>query len=226
MTTRLFNIMQAELIKRGFNEFVDPDGNLVFFDDDYQFMNKIFRYDQDVSSIVDDLFCGQTLADPDHDQHFKKAFLFRFINRQINRQTVEAFRLQLMATFLANEQFINSVYRDLDKYLTNTSTNNQKNNQKSTQTNDGESVTDNRSAFSDLPQDTVNLDVDDSVMRTANDNTVSRSKQRNNQSTDAITSGDTMGESKSYQLDNLFKSTGLMPKIYDTFDRQCFMQIW
>ena len=95
-TTTIYNIIQSELIKRGYNEFVDHDGNLVFFNDDHQFMTKILSFDNDVSEIVDDLFNGNVLDDPVHDDHFKRNFFYRFINRQINRQTIEAFKVTLL----------------------------------------------------------------------------------------------------------------------------------
>jgi hypothetical protein len=34
-------------------------------------------------------------------------FLYRFINRQINRQTVESFKMQLLYTFLNHQDFLN-----------------------------------------------------------------------------------------------------------------------
>ena len=59
-------------------------------------------------------------------------------------------------------------------------------------------------------------------MKSADDNTISRNKQKNNQQTD----GTTKGTSKEYQLDQLLKTNGLLDTILDDFDRKCFLQFW
>lgn len=218
VTTTLYKYIQSELQKKGHDEFIDDEGNLVLFDNEHQFTTKILKFDDDVKNIVDDLFSGATLNNEETDHYFKKGFLMRFINRQINRQTIESFKMELLATFISNEDFINRLFKDIDLYVTGTSENKQKNKQ----VNDGTTTTDNRSAFIDQPQSSVNLDLDKTKTDYATDNTISRNKQNNKQETD----GQTTGESKSYQLDELFKINGLMDQIFDVFDKRCFLQIW
>src|SRR5699024_12111610 len=104
-------------------------------------------------------------------------------NRQINRQTVEAFKMELLSTFISNETFINTLYEDLEKYIEQTNTTNGENNQINKQLNDGSTTTDNRQALADLTQTSNNLDVDNTVMDHATDNTISRTKQKNKQET-------------------------------------------
>src|SRR5690625_1046350 len=135
LTTTLYRIIESELQKKGLNEFVDSDGNLVFFDSDHQFLTKVLSYDSDVQTIVESLFHGLTLDEEDHDLHFKKAFLYRFINRKINRQTVEAFKMQLMTTFLTHKDFINTVFKDLEKYQTQSQISSSNSEQTNRQTN-------------------------------------------------------------------------------------------
>ena len=226
MTTRIFNIVQSELIEKGLNEFVDKEGNLVYFEHDYQFMTKILKYDEDVAEIVNELFSGQSLNDHVFDEHFKKAFLYRFINRRINRQTIEAFRLELLSTFLTNEDYINRLYEDLDKYLTQTNTSDTHNNQTNTQTNTGSNTSDNRTAYAELPQNNVQIDVDSTVMESATDNTITRNKQTNTLETKNEAADDSNSESKAYQLSELFKTNGLLEEVLNVFDVKCFMQTW
>ena len=145
-------------------------------------------------------------------------FLYRFINRQINRQTVESFKMQLLYTFLNHQDFLNRLAKDLDQYLTNATEQEQINQQLT----DGTTTNDNRQAFASLPQTNVNIDVNDTNMKSADDNTISRNKQKNNQQTD----GTTKGTSKAYQLDQLLKSNGILDTILDDFDRKCFLQFW
>ena len=217
-TTTLFKIIQSELLKEGFNEFVDEDGNLIFFDSEHQFTSKILSYDEDIKHIVNDLFSNVQLDDPVFDDQFKKMFLYRFINRQINRQTVESFKMQLLYTFLNHQDFLNRLAKDLDQYLTNATEQEQINQQLT----DGTTINDNRQAFASLPQTNVNIDVNDTNIKSADDNTISRNKQKNNQQTD----GTTKGTSKAYQLDQLLKTNGLLDTILDDFDRKCFLQFW
>ena len=217
-TTTLFKIIQSELLKEGFNEFVDEDGNLIFFDSEHQFTSKILSYDEDIKNIVNDLFSNYQLDDQVFDEQFKKMFLYRFINRQINRQTVESFKMQLLYTFLNHQDFLNRLAKDLDQYLTN-ATEQEHINQQLT---DGTTINDNRQAFASLPQTNVNIDVNDTNIKSADDNTISRNKQKNNQQTD----GTTKGTSKAYQLDQLLKTSGLLDTILDDFDRKCFLQFW
>lgn len=226
MTTTLFNIIRSELIKKGLNEFFDDEGNLVLFNEDHQFMTKILSYDEDVSEIVDKLFSGLSLKDPDHDIHFKKTFIYRFINRRINRQTIEAFKLELLSVFMSHQDYINRVYLDMEKYVTQTATSESQNKQTNNQLIDGTTTSDNRSAFADLPQTAVNLDVDNTVMQYPSDNTISRNKQTNRQETDGETLGEHVSENKVYRLDELFKTNGVLEEIFNKFDLKCFMQVW
>ena len=224
--TTLFDVMRSELIQAGLNEFVDEQGNLIFFNEDHQFMGKIFSYDEQVAKIVDKLFTGYGLDDPEFDTHFKKGFLFRFLNRRIGRQTVDSFRMSLLSTFLTNQRYINHIYQDLDKYIHQQQDATSMTDQINNQTNDGTSLTDNRSAFANLPQNNVQLDVDNTIMTTADDNTVSRNKQTNTQETNGRSTANTNSESRSYQLEQLFKTQGLEGQIYDEFDKKCFNQLW
>ena len=225
-TTTIYNFVHSELIKRGYNEIVDDEGNLIYFDNDLQFINKIFSYDEDISEIVDDLFNGNVLDDPVHDEHFKRSFFYRFINRQINRQTIEAFQLELLSVFMSNKTYINMVYEDLENYILQKNISHSDNEQNNNQVNTGSSTTDNRSAFADLPQSQANLDLNNTSMSYATDNTISRNKQTNQQETDGSTTNVSNSENKSYSLDELFKSNGVLENILNIFDIKCFLQIW
>lgn len=210
VTATLNDFIESELVKQGFSETTNGK-ELVFFDTNFALSKKILSFDTDVQKIVNDyFFLGHTLDNSDNDKHFKKGFMSRFLNREINRQTFEAFSIQVVYTFMTTEDYVNRIYTDLDKYLANTQINKQEN--------DSSNTTDNRSAFSELPQNNVHLDVNDTVMTTANDNTISRNKQTNN--------GKSNGETTNYRLEELFKVNGLLESIYTKFDENCFLQVW
>lgn len=206
----LNEFIETELIKKGFDEITNGK-ELVYFDSNFALSKKIMSYDEDVAEIVNQyFFLGHKLVNPDNDKHFKKGFMTRFLNREINRQTFEAFSMQVVYTFMTTEDYVNRIYTDLDKYLANTQINKQEN--------DSSNITDNRSAFSELPQNNVQLDVNDTVMTSANDNTISRNKQTNN--------GKSNGETSNFRLDELFKINGLLDQVYTKFDENCFLQVW
>ena len=234
VTTTLFKIIQSELIKNGHSEFeadepatdVFPFGKFVFFDKEYQFTEKIMTFDNDVVDIVDWLFHGLTLDYKEHDEHFKKIFLYRFVNRQINRQTIEAFKMELMNVFMTNKDYINRVYKDSESFILQKNKSSSDNVQKNKQSNNSKTSSDNRQAFTDLAQSNVNIDVDKTVLEYASDNTISRNKQDTTNNTDGETVGNVLTDSESYALDELIKSSTLLENIMIMFDKKCFLQIW
>lgn len=234
VTTTLYKYIQSELIKNGSNEITNPKDDsyfyppldFVWFDDEVQFTTKILKYDEDIKKIVNDLFGGLTLKNSEHDTHFKKGFINRFIDRQINRQTIEAFKMQLVATFLSKEQFLNTTYENMEKFMLQNTVNDQQNNQTNKQSTDGKTTSDNRSAFADLPQSSTNLDVDNNEMKHATDNTISKNRQENNQTVDNESTGNTRNDNKVYSFDELMKGGSVLDQLYNDFDVKCFLQIW
>lgn len=218
VTITIYDYIQSELIKQGFNEFVNDDGELIYFDDSQQFLQKVFSFDNDIYELMNVLFLGNKLDDETHDNHFKKSFLYKFSNRQINRQTIESFQMNLAHEFMTQKNFIESIYNDLEKYIEGKSSNKQENKQ----VNDGTTTTDNRNAFANLAQNQVNINVDSTTLKYADENTISRNKQTNHQNTDGLT----MNENKVYQFDNLIQSTQIMEELYNHFDKKCFLQVW
>lgn len=215
-TIKLNDYIRSELRKQGFNEIKNESGELVYFDKDSQFMTKILTYDEDVAQIMDRLFQFHQLDNPTSDYHFKKTFLLRFANREINRQTIDSFQYQLIATFLNQQKALNHLYAEIDSYFTGSTESTQENHQ----TTDGNTLNDSRNASQDLAQDEVNLDLDNTVMNYANDTSVTRSKQENQQTNQ----GNTHNETKQYQMDNFIQSSQVFEQIFQLFDKKCFMQ--
>jgi len=228
-TTRLYNIYQSELQKRGFNEFIDHKGDLILFDSDVQFIQKILSYDEDIQDITDWLFKGLKLNNTDFDIVFKRNFVYKFMNRRIGRETIESFQLELMSTFMMNSHYLNEVYENLQQYILSYSESEGSNTQDSTGKNisNSTSQSDNRQAFAELPQNTVNLDVDNSIMSAANDNTISRDKNTSNQigNSENKSTGSNDTKSIQYNLNNLLQSSKIVQNIFNEFDRNCFSQI-
>lgn len=290
-TTTIMDILKGELQKRGFNEFVN-DGNLTFNDKSYAFIQKILRFDEDVKDIVDDvIFQGFRFNDERIDRYFKQSFVTRFLDREINRQTVEAFGTQVLHYTIIREDYIFTVFgSELYKYLenhvdynadqtgntvedetqnqTNEQTQNQnseetqnetqnQNNTSNTDTNN-QNVSSNRELTSSLPQSEINLDVDNDILLYGDSNTISKNKTTNDGSEKTTGESDSTGEttingtqdsttngtqdstrntnqdstsnqkslSKTYLLENLDKIYTMRERLYNDYDKKCFLQIW
>lgn len=244
--------------KRGYDEYVDNDGNLKIFDKDHQILGKILNYDNEIDVIVNELFSDLKLNHPEYDRHFKKMFTYRFLNREINRQTIEAFQVELMYVFMSNQTYINRVYEDLERFLSRESqteqTNEQTNNQntvtdgteENTQNTIGQTKTKgnstNHSANATLPQSNTAINLDNDTLTGADDYRKEKSKYDNQtDNTNEVTGGRTSKNTgktdskiegsndmlnRTYQLDELFKTNGMMENILNQFDRKCFLQFW
>lgn len=233
-TTTLFKIVASELQKMGLNEFegskpatdVFPYGDFVFYDKDFQFTEKILNFDYDVQTVIGWLFHGYSLDYVFHDEHFKKMFLLRFANREINFQTVESFKFALISSFLSQKEYINRVYDDLEKYIQQQTTNESKSLGSNNTKSNGNNITDNRQAYIENPQDEVNLDLNKTTTTYATDNTISKNKVENTNSSDTIMKNDSRVIGTSLSLDELIKSSSIMENILKEFDRKCFLQIF
>lgn len=209
-TTTLHEIIQSELINSGNSEFFN-ENQLTFFDKDYSFVQKIMRYDEDIQKICDDMFFGNiSLNTKESDLKFKREFINRFYNREIGLQTVEAFKSQVIYVFLTHFDYINYLYDELDDFI--------KMRNDSDTKDTGNKVADNRYLSSELPQNQINLNVENTVLDYGDLNTISRDKE------DTI--GNTKTQTKQYDLDNLLNSKNLLMEVFDEFDRKCFLQTW
>lgn len=233
-TTTLFSVVRSELQKMGLNEFegskpatsVFPFGDFLYYDAESQFTQKILNFDYEVQTIMGWLFHGHSLDYENYDYHFKKMFLLRFANRQINFQTIESFKFKLVSTFMVYEDYLNRLYLDAEKYIEQQATSLGKNSGSNKQNTTTDSITQNRQAFADTPQDEVNLNLDSDRMTYATDNTVSKNKENANSLSDTITKNDSNVINHTYSLDSLIKSSSLFENIMKHFDQDCFLQIW
>ena len=229
ITTNLYNIIESELQKNGLNEYFN-DGKITAFDKNFSLYHKMLAFDEDVSRIVTDvLFNGFTFS-VEVDPLFKKMFTQRFLNREINRQTVEAFTGKVLYTTYAYQTYIETVFTDLLAYANNeaTTTQNNLNHNVSVNVADGTTISDGRQLESDLPQDNINLDVDNTVLDYGNRNSISRNKNKNDQ-TNTNTSDGTQNNTSVASVKNLevlIKSSGVLDELFNIYDKACFLQTW
>lgn len=242
-TTTLNEYLNSQLDKMGHNEFY-VDDKFVFYDDDYQYIQKILRYDEDVHQIVtDSIFKGFAFEDVNVDKNFKKSFITRFLDREIGRQTIEGFSSQVLYVTFTHEDYIKYVYSTLfNNYLTGLNTSQshselnsltetlEKTNSKSV----SESSDDNRTASATLPQSEVNINVDNTVLSYADTNDISKKKSNDTTVNDSGRDGrdkvnqttDTDTSSNNYDIELLNKAFDMKERIFQVYDKKCFLHIW
>lgn len=230
-TTTLMEILTSELQNKGRSEFVN-NGLLSFNNEDYAFIQKVIKYDDDVDDIVTKkFFKGFKFKDEKVDKHFKQSFVNRFMEREIGRQTVDFFASQVLYVTLTREDYIYTVFSsELEKYLQQhsetTSEDRGRGQENSTEQgqskqrqqsashdeyednthnthsdeshNNGKSTDDNRSANATLPQSEVNINVDNTSLNFADENTISRSKNTHEEDNTSSGKYDTNSDGTKY----------------------------
>lgn len=217
-TTTIYEIIKSEWINNGNNEFVN-DGRLTFYNRDFNVTSKIINFDKDIEEIVSHMFFyNAKLNTTSSDKLFKKAWLQRFMDREIMYQTVERFSAQNVYVFQTYETFLNKYYDDLDKYLHGEF----ESDSKGKDTGKGDEKSDTRFLESSLPQNEINLNVDNTELAYGDTNNLTRQKsQSSNES-----SNENNTKTNQRNLDDLLKITNLLEPIYNEFDSQCFLQVW
>ena len=223
-TTRIYDIVKIELIKKGYSEIIEPyeTGDymqLLMPSNDSHFMRKIISYDDDVKDIIDNtVFNGYHLKNSDFDNRFKKLFINRFVDREIAYQTFDLFTIKLNELMLTYEDYLNALIENYDNFYKYNEINDSTSENNST----GETNGGYNNALQDLPQDKVNLDLSSNTMEYANNNTINRDfSNSNNNST-----GNTHNNSLKYDYSNLEKMKGVINDVFIEIDKRCFLQIW
>lgn len=202
--------LKSELINSGYNEFISK-GKIIAFDNDKSIIRKILRYDKDIEKIVNEnIFYDLKLNDQVADRKFKRQFVSRFLNHSFNSQTIESFASSVMNVFLNNIDFLNMYYENIDEFLTGKST--------SLGDTDTKRNTNNRMANATLPQTEINIDVDNTILDYADNNSISKNKEESKTKQDMI--------NNKYDIDTLDKSMFLLEKVFDEFEKKCFLFIW
>lgn len=218
ITTTPYEIIKSEWLNKGNNEFVN-EGRLSFYNRDYNVLPKIINFDKEIEEIVNHMFFYDAkLLNPSSDRLFKKTWIQRFMDREIMYQTVERFAAQNVYVFNTYQTFLNKYYDDLDKYLHGEFESDTTGKDSGT----GDEKSDTRFLESSLPQNEINLNVDDTQLSYGDTNNLTR--QKSESSNESSNESNTM--SKQYNVDDLLKINNLLEPIYNEFDLYCFLQVW
>lgn len=213
----LYKILESELQKKGLNEFINEKGELVYFDNEYQFIRKIMAFDDDVYDIVNNVFfLGYTFDDDAQDRDFKESFTHLFLNREIKYQSVEVFGMKVYQVTKLLKGYINDVYQKLDDYILNKtvitgedssnkeseSDGKQKTIREDTSKDeslsktDGTNVNQNRDFKGTLPDSQLNLNLNQDTLSYGGENTISKNSGTTDTETVSESLGNNTGESE------------------------------
>lgn len=208
-TQTLMDYLQSELQRKGLNEFYN-NHRLTFSDPRYAFIKKINSYDKDVQNVVDDkIFIGFKFEGY-AEYGFKKAFILKFLNREIAMQTMDMFSVNLVSLCIQNQNYIENIFNNLQDFVVG-GTN-------SRDTDDSTVQSDLRELESSLPQDNVNLNVEDTILNWGDENRINRNK---------TTSSDVKTHhSEQYDIGNLLQTNQIIVNLLKTFDKALFSQVF
>lgn len=176
-TTSLLELIQSEMINRGFNEFghKEKDGpyQLVFFEKRFSYIGKVSYFDDDIYNMVNDYFFRDFKFNDQIDREFKKMLFNRYLDRQIAKQTVDIFINNLIAMCMQYRRNIDNIMLNMDKYYQG-------------QTNANGDTHDKNGynkGYAELPQDKASLDLQQEIMPYANTNEINRAYADHTQET-------------------------------------------
>ena len=209
-TATLKDILQSEFINMGLNEF-NSRNRIYAFEDEFQFIKKVMKYDDDTHKIVTlKVFGSYEFENEIVDRFIKKIFINRFYDREIAFQTIERFNLEVIRMSMTYEHYINEIVLNISKYIMNESENITKG--------DSQSKGSSRSLAADLPQNNINMSLENDILNFASTNDISKTLN------DTTSNGKTTNQS--YDLGNLKQSQNLINDIMNKYDKNCFLQRW
>lgn len=212
-TTTLEEILRNEASKyKNWDDiFNNESGQFIRYGATDALIYQVAQYSDMVAELCDHaFFSGYKLSDENADRFFKKMFVNRFLIREIGFQTVDIFRTRLIGLLLQYEQYIVNTYKNYDKmFIGHTeSTTDQK----------GQGLNKQRYAHISLPQDNVNIDLNNDIAEYADINDLTNNSSNNSNNSKTV--------SDKFSPDVLAKLENVYQKVLDDFDRKLFLQVF
>lgn len=152
-TTTIEEILRSEYDKFGGDDFFNPKtGQLLEMGDKFALIKRISYFDDDIYKLCNyALFTDYVLDSKECDRYFKRMFVNHFLNREIAFQTIDLFRVKLLACLMADNKYLSNIYDHFNDIFQGG--NNSQDEQ--TQETDGK----NKNANQTLPQDNASIDL-------------------------------------------------------------------
>lgn len=215
ITSSLYYIICSELINNGYNEFITPNRNqLTYYDKNARVISQINMYEKDeiIKACQNTIFYGLSFLN-NYRKRFEKEFINHFLIRNIKYQTYEVARLQLVSFVFENLELIESIYNAENLLLG-------KSQMTSTGKTTSETTNKNNSLYADLPQDNINMNVNNDTLDYASNNSINKSKSN------GTSDSNNVSNSQSYNIDNLTKLYMFKAQLFNDLDKRLFSQLF
>lgn len=212
-TTTLEEILRNEASKyHGWDDiFNNENGQLIRYGATDALIYQVAQYSDMVADLCNHaFFSSYTLSDKDADKFFKKMFVNRFLIREIGFQTVDIFRTRLIGLLLQYEQYIVNTYKNYEKMFSGHS--------ESTTDQKGQGLNKQRYAHVSLPQNNVNIDLNNDIAEYADINDLTNNS--NDNKSNSKTTSDKFSPDVLRKLENVYQ------KVLDDFDVKLFLQVF
>lgn len=212
-TTTLEDILRNEASKyKDWDDiFNNEDGQLIRYGATNALIYQVATYTDMVSDLCNHaFFSGYTLSDQKADRFFKKMFVNRFLHREIGFQTVDIFRTRLIGLLMQYEQYIVNTYQNYDKMFSGHGETTTKQN--------AEGLNKQRYAHVSLPQNNVNIDLNNDIAEYADINDLTNNSSNNSNNSNTVTD--------KFSPDVLAKLENVYQRLLDDFDRKLFLQVF
>lgn len=212
-TTTLEEILRNEASKyHGWDDiFNNENGQLIRYGATDALIYQVAQYSDMVADLCNHaFFSSYTLSDKDADKFFKKMFVNRFLIREIGFQTVDIFRTRLIGLLLQYEQYIVNTYKNYEKMFSGHS--------ESTTDQKGQGLNKQRYAHVSLPQNNVNIDLNNDIAEYADINDLTNNS--NDNKSNSKTTSDKFSPDVLRKLENVYQI------VLDDFDVKLFLQVF
>lgn len=191
--------------------FNNKDGQLIRYGATDALIYQVAQYSNMVAELCDHaFFSGYTLSNEDADRFFKKMFVNRFLIREIGFQTVDIFRTRLVGLLLQYEKYIVNTYVNYEKMFSGHS--------ETTTDQKGQGTNKQRYAHISLPQNNVNIDLNNDIAEYADINDLTNNSNDNKSNTKTA--------SDKFSPDVLRKLENVYQRVLDDFDVKLFLQVF
>lgn len=212
-TTTLEEILRNEASKyHDWDDiFNNENGQLIRYGATDALIYQVSQYSDMVADLCNHaFFSSYTLSDKDADKFFKKMFVNRFLIREIGFQTVDIFRTRLIGLLLQYEQYIVNTYKNYEKMFSGHS--------ESTTDQKGQGLNKQRYAHVSLPQNNVNIDLNNDIAEYADINDLTNNS--NDNKSNSKTTSDKFSPDVLRKLENVYQ------RVLDDFDVKLFLQVF
>lgn len=212
-TTTLEEILRNEASKyKDWDDiFNNESGQFIRYGATDALIYQVAQYSDMVAELCDHaFFSGYALSNEDADRFFKKMFVNRFLIREIGFQTVDIFRTRLVGLLLQYEKYIVNTYINYEKMFTGHT--------ESTTDQKGQGLNKQRYAHISLPQNNVNIDLNNDIAEYADINDLTNNSNDNKSNTKTA--------SDKYSPDVLRKLENVYQRVLDDFDVKLFLQVF